>query len=261
MNNIEIRKNLAKLHRIIGKLRMDDLTYTHTSARLEEGDEFLLSPFGMRFKYVKPNDLLRFKLTGKLMPRERASSVHDDLFLLFGKKFVSKILMLPKEEEQPFNKTGFAIHSSIYKARKDVNCIIHLHTKETIAVASNKKGLTPISQHALHFYERVSYHSYNSLILTPQEEEAQMIKDLGENNVMLLQNHGFITTGKTIWEALFYAYHLQKACEVQVLVKEEDCIFPSHETCVKARNDLLSFEEDLGRRDFDSFHKIHNLLW
>jgi ribulose-5-phosphate 4-epimerase/fuculose-1-phosphate aldolase len=259
MNNVEIRKNLSKLHRIIGKLRMDDLTYTHLSARLEAGDEFLLSPFGIRFKYVKPKDLLQFKLTGELMPKDRSPSVYDDLFLLFGKKFVSKVLML-KEEEQPFNKTGFAIHSSIYKARKDVNCIIHLHTKETIAVASSKKGLLPASQHALHFYEKVSYHSYNSLVLTPQQEEEQLIRDLGENNVMLMQNHGFITMGKTIWEALFYAYHLQRACEVQVLLKEEDCIFPSHETCLKAREDLLSFEQDLGKRDFDSFQKIHNLF-
>jgi hypothetical protein len=34
----------------------------------------------------------------------------------------------------------------------------------------------------------------------------------------------------------------------------EDVILPKHETCVKARNDLLSFEKDLGRRDFESFN-------
>ncbi len=254
--NLEIRKNLAKAHRIIGKLRMDDLTYTHLSSRLENEQEFALSPFGMRFKYVKPKDLLKFNLKGDLLPPEKALSVHDDLYILFGKKMVKKLLCIKNYEKPNFNKTGFAIHSSIYKARKDVNAIIHLHTKETIAVGSSKSGVLPVSQHALHFYERISYHSYDSLILNPQEEEAKLIQDLGNNNVMMLQNHGFITIGKTIWEALFYAYHLQKACEVQVLMKE-DYIVPSHETCVKARNDLLSFEKDLGRRDFESFVKIN----
>ena len=222
-----IQKNLSIAHRIVAELKMDDLTYTHLSSVNHNRETFFLSPFGIQFKDVTPDDLVEFKFNGG---------------------FAS--------EPQEYNKTGFAIHSSIYKARKDVNSIIHLHTKEIIAVASSKKGLIPVSQHALHFYEQVSYHSYDSLILEQASEEALFIKDLGKNNIMLLQNHGFITLGKTIWEALFYAYHLQKACEIQVLIKD-DFILPKHETCIKARNELLSFEKDLGRRDFESFKHIH----
>ncbi len=227
-----IQQNLIKAHKIVAKLKMDDLTYTHLSSICEGRDEFFLSPFGIQFKDVECMDLLQFKLNGELILKKN----------LFGLK--------PKVP--PFNKTGFAIHSSIYKARGDINSVIHLHTKETIAVSVSKEGLLPVSQHALHFYERVSYHSYDSLILEPQAEADLLIKDLAQNNVMLLRNHGFVTAGKTIWEALFYAYHLQKACEVQVLLKD-DYILPKHETCVKAKNDLLSFEKDLGRRDFESY--------
>ena len=224
-----LKQNLSFAHKIVAKLKMDDLTYTHISARVEEVDEFLISPFGIQFALTEPESLLHFNFKGQL---------------------------LGESEGKNFNKTGFAIHSSIYKARPEVNCVVHLHTKETIAVSVNNKGLLPLSQHALHFYNQVSYHSYDSLVLTPKAEEELLIKDLGQNNVMFLRNHGFITVGKTIWEALFYAYHLQKACEVQVLVLNEDVIFPSHDVCEKARKDLLSFEKDLGRRDFESFLQI-----
>jgi ribulose-5-phosphate 4-epimerase/fuculose-1-phosphate aldolase len=229
MNNLEMNLGsyLVKAHKIIAKLKMDDLTYTHISGRLEQKDEFLLSPFGIQFADVKPENLLHFNLNGEM-----------------------------KGEKRHFNKTGFSIHSSIYKARNDVNAVIHLHTKETIAVSAMKIGFLPVSQHALHFYESVSFHNYDSLILNPAEEEEALIQDLAQNNVMFLRNHGFITTGKTIWEALFYAYHLQKACEVQVLcgLNQESLIMPLAEVCRKAKKDLLSFEKDLGKRDFDSFN-------
>lgn len=224
-----LKQNLSFAHKIIAKLKMDDLTYTHISARGDEAHEFFISPFGTQFAFVEPENLLHFNFEGQLLGESKG---------------------------QNFNKTGFAIHSSIYKARPEVGCVIHLHTKETIAVSVNKKGLLPLSQHALHFYNQVSYHCYDSLVLTPKAEEEMLIKDLAQKNVMFLRNHGFITVGKTIWEALFYAYHLQKACEIQVLVPNEDVIFPSHEVCEKARKDLLSFEKDLGRRDFESFLQI-----
>lgn len=224
MNMQSLKNKLVKAHKIVAELKMDDLTYTHLSVINAERSRFCLSPFGIRFKDVTLQDLLEFTIDGKLTTPERA-----------------------------FNKTGLVIHSAIYKARKDASAIIHLHTAESIAVSINPEGLTPISQHALHFYDRVSYHNYDSLNLTPKEEETALIKDLAQNNVMLLRNHGFITTGKTIEEALFYAYHLQRACAVQVLAPINP-ILPKKETCIKARDELLSFEKNLGERDFNSFN-------
>lgn len=226
----DLLKNLAFAHRIIAHLKMDDLTYTHISGRLPFEDNFFISPFGIQFENVLPDDLINFTLEGKLIS---GGSL--------------------------FNPTGLSIHSCIYKAHPETTCVIHLHTAETIAVSVLKQGLLPLSQHALHFYNSISSHSYNSLILDVQKEEEILIHDLGKNNVMFLENHGFITTGETIWEALFYAYHLQRACEIQVClahVSRDELIIPSPEVCAKAQRDLLSFEKDLGRRDFESFKRI-----
>ena len=238
------KEELVKAHKIVALCKMDDLTYTHISIIGNRRKTFSISPFGVRFKDVKLADLLDFTMEGTLLPPQRAEDIYDHLYLIFNKK--------RKTAERNFNKTGFAIHSSIYKTRSDVGAIIHLHTAESIAVSTNPEGLLPISQHALHFYDRVSYHNYDSLNLTPKEEESLFIKDLGQNNVMFLRNHGFITVGKTLEEALFYAYHLQRACSVQVIAPQNP-ILPAKETCEKARDELLSFEKSLGRRDFNSY--------
>lgn len=155
------------------------------------------------------------------------------------------------------NPTGVAVHSSIYKARNDINAVIHLHTNHSIAVSAMKFGLLPISQHALHFYEKVAYHKYDSLFLNEEDQMKKMIYDLNSKNVMLLNNHGFITCGKTMEEALFYAYHLEKACIIQILTLSScdfvDLITPDSKTCKKACDELLSFEKNLGERDWKAW--------
>lgn len=71
---------------------------------------------------------------------------------------------------------------------------------------------------------------------------------------MLLRNHGAIICGKTIHEAMFYAYHLEQACKTQCLlnsVKKQELIVPSAEICKQTVKDLLSFEEDSGKCDWE----------
>jgi ribulose-5-phosphate 4-epimerase/fuculose-1-phosphate aldolase len=241
MNDISFdKKNLVFAHKIISHLGMDDLTYTHLSSRINDFDlenswNFLLSPFGKCFSDVSEDNLLEFSSNLKIK-----------------KQF----------KNRKFNPTGVMIHSSIYKARKNVNSIIHLHTEATCAVSALKDGLLPISQHALHFFDHISYHEYDSLILSDDQQAELLIKDLGQkNNVIFLRNHGFITMGKTIWEALFYAYHLERACKIQISlsgVHKNDLVFPSIEVCKKAFSDLTSFESDLGLRDWEAWRQKLN---
>jgi ribulose-5-phosphate 4-epimerase/fuculose-1-phosphate aldolase len=219
-----IKENLSIAYRIIAHLKMDDHTYTHLSARSKELDQYYIYPFGLRFEEVRADNLLKASFNGKIIE---------------GSEF-------------QYNRTGYLIHGSIYKNRPDINAIFHLHTPATVAVSSMRDGLLPISQWALHFYERVAYHNYNSLALDPLIHGADLVSDLGQYNVMLLRNHGMITCGKTIWEAMFYAYHLEMACQTQCLALQtnQELIYPSKEICEQAVKDLLSFEKDLGIRDW-----------
>lgn len=222
--NKENKIKLAAAYRILAKKNMDDLTYTHLSIRSVKKDSFFMYPLGMLFCEVTASSLLEISLDGKVITKDNSE----------------------------YNATGYFIHGNIYRNRKDINAIFHLHTIAGIAVSMDKRGLLPISQFALHAYDHISYHKYDSLELETDQANS-LIKNLGRNYVMFMENHGTLTCGKTIEEAMFYTHHLEQACKVQVLLNglnHENIIFPNEETCKKTRNDLLKFEKNLGERDW-----------
>ncbi len=223
----EIKQNLAYAYKIISCLKMDDHTYTHLSARAENNTEYYIYPFGLRFSEVTKNNLLKVSLTGEII----------------------------EGKEYQYNKTGYVIHGNIYEKRQDIQAIFHLHTPASVAVSAMRDGLLPISQWALHFYNQVVYHDYNSLILDKEVQGSQLANDLGSHKVMLLRNHGMLTCGATIMEAMFYAYHLEMACKTQCLALQTgvELIYPPKEICEQAVKDLLGFEKDLGQRDWQAW--------
>ncbi|WP_341764129.1 class II aldolase/adducin family protein [Candidatus Tisiphia endosymbiont of Beris chalybata] len=220
---LEIKSNLAAAYQILALLALDDHTYTHLSARPAGGDFYYIYPFGLRFEEVTKDNLLKVSLDGKVL----------------------------EGSEYSYNETGYILHGSIYTKREDINSVFHLHTPATVSVSAMRCGLLPISQWALHFYERLSYHQYDSLLLSGKQGD-KIIEDLGQNYVMFLHNHGILTSGRTIHEAMFYTYHLEQACKTQLLAlsTNQELIVPSTEICRKSVQDLLSFEKDLGKRDW-----------
>lgn len=225
----EKKKSLVYAYQILSYLQLDDHTYTHLSVRSEDQESFYIYPFGMRFNEVSVSSLMKVSLDGDVID---------------GKEY-------------QYNKTGYIIHGSIYKAREDVQAIFHLHTPSIVAVSAMKEGLLPISQWALHFYNKISYYGYNSLALDNAEGK-ELVTNLRENFVMLMHNHGSITCGKTIQEAMFYTYHLEQACKTQclALAMNRELSIPDEKICSKAVKDLLSFENNLGERDWNAWIRL-----
>ena len=219
-----LREDLALAYHTIARLGMDDMTYTHLSARIPGGTSFLIQPFGMLFEEVTPESLIEVSFDGEV-------------------KY---------QRDQVFNHTGYVIHGSIYKARPELNASFHLHTVAGVAVSAMAEGLLPISQFSFHFYNRISYHDYGSLALNFHGHGGQLAADLGQNKAMILRNHGTLTCGETLHEALLYAYFLEKACQVQVqaLSTGRPLVTPSPEMCEQAAQDLRNFEPDFGIRDW-----------
>jgi ribulose-5-phosphate 4-epimerase/fuculose-1-phosphate aldolase len=220
------RCDLALAYRILGMLGLDDLTYTHLSTRVPgKPDEFFIYPFGQLFSEVTPDSLLRVNLSGEII----------------------------EGEEFQYNATGYAIHGALYDHRPNIQAIFHLHTIAGVSVSAMKCGLLPLSQFAFHFYNRVGYCPYNSLITDPHIQGKSLIEALGNKWVMFLENHGTLTCGQTLQEAFFYSYYLEKACQVQCQVLAASTtspIYPSAEICEKAAQDMRNFEPHLGQRDW-----------
>src|SRR3546814_6156064 len=56
-----------------------------------------------------------------------------------------------------YNRAGFTIHSGCYMARPDANCVVHLHTRASIAVAALKCGRSEEHTSELQTLIRLSY--------------------------------------------------------------------------------------------------------
>lgn len=232
MNHDLVKNELAAAYQIIAKLGWDDLIYTHISARVAGENTFYLCKFGDSFAEVTSENLMHVNFDGKIV----------------------------NSDECNINQTGFVIHQAIYAARPDINAIFHLHTDAGIAVSIMQCGLLPLSQFSYPFYNRLSYYEYDSLALKTEQQGQNLANALGKTNKnMLLRNHGSLTCGSTIQEAFFYTRFLENACRVQckVMSTNQELIVPRHEICEQAAKDMLEFEKDLGRKEWEAAKRIY----
>jgi ribulose-5-phosphate 4-epimerase/fuculose-1-phosphate aldolase len=187
----DVRAELATLYRVIAHLRMTDVIDTHISARIPgRKDHFLINVYGKLFHEIGPHDLVKIDVDGNIVDAEREGHLR-------------------------VNKAGSVIHSAIHMARHDAACVIHTHTADGIAVACQAGGLLPISQHAMKFHGRLSYHEYEGIAVDLAERE-RLVRDLGSNDAMILRNHGLLATGSSIASAFTNLYFLERACQVQI---------------------------------------------
>lgn len=115
--------------------------------------------------------------------------------------------------ERP-HRFAFPFHKAIYDAFPEANCIMHLHTPASAAVAMQKQGLIPGNQYAL-WLGPVGYHDYEGLVSTPSEGE-RLARAFGSGQIVLQRAHGFVVWGSSVAHAYILAYFFNRACEVQL---------------------------------------------
>lgn len=184
----EQRVNLAACYRLVALYDWDDLIFTHISARVPGPEHhFLINPYGMFFDEITASSLVKIDLKG------------------------NKIVDSPYD----VNPAGFNIHSAIHAAREDAQCVLHVHSINGVAVSAQKDGLLPISQQSIFVLASLAYHNYEGVALN-EDERPRLVRDLGENNFLMLRNHGLATVADNIPDAFLFMYLFQSACMIQV---------------------------------------------
>jgi len=92
--------------------------------------------------------------------------------------------------------------------------VIHTHTWPGMAVSTMECGLLPNTQTSMRF-ARISYHDFDGVVLDVAARDA-LVRDLGDNNAMILRNHGLLTACATIPEAFNAMHRLELSCKTQV---------------------------------------------
>lgn len=209
-DEITVRRHLSIACRLFAYFGWTDLGATHLSARLQGSlkDGFLINPRNLWLGEMREHLLYHSNAGDENNPSEHASSDAG---------------------------IGIPIHQAIYKARKDINCILHTHTIAGIAVSMQTTGLQMLSNHAAMFFGRVGYHQ----TCLEEEECAAIAGNLADYNAMILRNHGLLVCGRNIPEAFVRIHLLERACKEQLAgqmtgvpllqVQEEVCIAISNQ--------------------------------
>lgn len=188
----QMRVELAAAFRLVDLYGWSDFLATHLSARVpEEGDHFLINPFGMMFDEITASCLVKVDEDGNEL----------------------------SESEYGINPAGFTIHSAVHMARPEIMCVIHTHTQAGVGVATQEDGLLPLTQQALAVLAHTGYHDFEGIAFDLSERE-RLAEDLGDNRVMILRNHGLLSVGKTVAEAFMWIYRAERACRFQLAFQQ-----------------------------------------
>jgi ribulose-5-phosphate 4-epimerase/fuculose-1-phosphate aldolase len=185
----EARRNLAACYRLIAHFGMTDTIYNHISLRVPGyHDRFYINAFGLMYEEISASNLVTIDVNGGIIDDPTGLGI---------------------------NPAGFVIHGAIHRARPDIVCVLHTHSIAGVGVSAQENGLLPISQHAALFHGLVAYHDSEGIAVDP-DECRRLTADLGDKPVMILRNHGLLTCGRTVGEALQLMINLDTACRAQV---------------------------------------------
>jgi len=187
------KQRLALAFRIFGRFGFDEGVAGHITVR-DPGDPdlFWVNPFGMSFKQITADDLILVDHAGQVVGGAT---------------------------QWGLNRAAFAIHSSLHAARPDVLAAAHSHSRFGRAFSTLGRLLAPLTQDSCIFYEdHVVFSDYSGVVNDP-EEGKRLAHALGGRKAAILANHGILTVGQSIEEAVFWYVTMERTCEVELLAR------------------------------------------
>ncbi len=183
----ELKETVAYSCNILAHAGHWDNILGHVSVRMPGKDRILMKPHSFGFEEIRPQHLIEVDLNGKKVVGKYER--HSEVF----------------------------IHTEIYKARPDVNCVVHSHPPYAIALGSLRQPLRPISHEGNIFYDGLPLFDYTSALIRTPELGVEVAKTLGKCRAVLMKNHGSTVVGESIELATLYAVFLEKAARIQLL--------------------------------------------
>jgi ribulose-5-phosphate 4-epimerase/fuculose-1-phosphate aldolase len=180
------RVELAAVYHLLRKYRMTDLTNQYCAARVDGG--FVTQRYGDFNEEITASNLI--KVGWDLENREPAKGAP--------------------------NPAGSEISKAVFEARPEINCIMHVHTRNILGVSTLKCGLRPLSQAALMIggLDEVRYQGFGF------DHESgfcdQLVRAFDGRKILIEAHHGAFILSETPAEAFFKTFYLDQACNVQL---------------------------------------------
>jgi len=185
------KQRLAAAFRLFGRFGFDEGVAGHITARDPElTDHFWVNPLGVSFSHIRVSDLILVNDAGDV--------VEGEAFL---------------------NRAAFAIHSQVHAARPDVIAAAHAHSVYGKSWSTLGRLLDPLTQDACAFYDdHALFDDYTGVVLD-LEEGKRIAHAVGDGKAVILRNHGLLTVGHSVDEAVWWFVTMERSCQAQLLAE------------------------------------------
>lgn len=186
----DLPTRVAEACRVLARLDLTKAATGHVSARVPGSDRVLIRARGVNelgVRYTTEKQVVEVDLDGKLVGAAEAG------------------LAAPIE---------VFIHTAIYKARPEVNSVVHVHPAMVVLFTICNKPLLPIfgayDPSALQLVlEGIPTFDRSILVSTPELGD-ELARAMGNARTCMMRGHGITTAGPTVEEAALHAIHLNE---------------------------------------------------
>lgn len=221
------KRDVALGYRILASQRWGDTGDGHISARdPERTDCFWLLRGGLSFHEATVDALVLVDADGEIIEGDDSAG---------------------------YNRAAYHIHHPIHVARPDVVSACHVHTGWGTPFAAERRPILPISQESCVFFEDHALFDDEEVQVQDCDGGRRIAEAMGANRAVILANHGLLTAGRTVAEAVGAFVLMERVCEVHMKARDAKPI--SAEAARYAKQDLVRL--GAGRSDFRALVARH----
>ncbi|MEU8727376.1 MULTISPECIES: class II aldolase/adducin family protein [Streptomyces] len=187
----EVRRSLTEAVHLLAELGYSEGIAGHVSVRdPEDLDAYWVNPFGMDFHHVTPDNLLLVGAQGTVL-----------------------------EGTGDLNPSVDPLHGELHRSRPDLVAFAHTHSMYGKTWSSLGRKLDPITQDACVLYQRHGLYGQFMGLVNARQEGKEVVKAMADGTAVIMQNHGFLTGGRSIGEAIWLFVVMERAAQSQLMAE------------------------------------------
>lgn len=186
--SLEIRKKIVETGKKILSSGLVVGTWGNISARVPGEEWVAITPSGMDYELLEPEDIVLLDLNGQVVAGKRKPSIEVPL------------------------------HLALYRAYEEVKAVVHTHSPYATALACARKPIPAAVEDLVQIVGgQVRVVQY--ALPGTKELAENAVQALAGRKAVLLANHGLIGVGKDLEEALKICLVAEKAAQVTIFAQ------------------------------------------
>jgi L-fuculose-phosphate aldolase len=213
MAHDDLKQQMIWAGKVLVAEGQDDFTRGHISVRLpDDPSRFYMKAHSLGLDEITMDNILTIGLDGNVVAG--TAKRHSEVY----------------------------IHSEIFKARADVNCVLHTHPVYSIALSATGRPMKALSQPGALFYEAIGTYDDTINLIRSTEMGAGVARALGKHRAVLLKNHGVVVAGASIEEVVISTIMLENAAQIQMITEAAGTPAPEFPL-----DDIKKLQHDISR--------------